>query len=306
MTLAKSVLIAAIVIMLLSSCEDSSTPDFSLEEIETMARMKVKIAFEGELTPHVVTPNMTNDQLAKIESIDLSNLGLHELPSWLAQFTKLRSLNLADNNLASYKLGVLSDMKVLEVLNLNRNYKLGDYQPVLDRSDIRRLSNLRVLSLSGIVDNDTKCDSIPKCIGNFDSFKSLKKVNLSNNKILYINQISGLGQYLRDYGHEDRDLSNMEKYDLADEGITFRVPSTLEELNLSHNRIKDIPFFKAPSLQKFSLQRQIDKDGRSIVLKLDPVFGDAFTMQQLRVMDIDANAVIPDSLRRKLKSWKNN
>lgn len=240
---------------------------FSVEEIGTMARMGVKVAFAGESSPHVVTTNITPSQMIRAEMLDLSNLGLHKLPSWLTRFSRLRSLNLAGNKLVQNELEEVKSMKVLEVLNLNNN-PLGKGQLT---ETFKFLPNLRSLYLSNTKDcygrDDGNYLTIIECFGDFKVLRSLQKLNISANRLGTV------------------DLASFST-----------IP--LQELNLANSLYLRIKFADLPLLQKLSIQ------GNRSSLTLPSEFGDAFRMQQLRVLDYDADVKIPESLRRKLESWK--
>ncbi len=260
-SLGKGLLIACLISFSSFTHADNT---LSLEEIGTMARMCVKVAFSGELEPHVVTTDMTPSRLTQAEMLDLSNLSLHTLPSWLSRFTKLRDLNLAKNALPLEELDEVKAMRVLEVLDLSGNPLFSrEHKPLTEFFTF--LPNLRVLSLQ---DTNGICGG--ESYGDFKNLQSLQKLDIGQNCIYEI------------------DLANFS--------------STLQELDLSYNYLFDggVKFVNMPALQKLSIQKQ----GLDRKLHLPDEWGDAFMMQQLRVLDYDENVIIPDGLERKLESWK--
>jgi len=192
----------------------SKDEPLTLQEISTMALYGVKIAFSGEYIAKPISSEITPSQILKAEYIDLSGMHLRKLPPWLSKFTKLRRLNLSNNNLHLEKLGSLRTLRVLEELSLANNplFESGyyDLHPLL--SSMRNLRKLSLESTGGDID----------AYGHFQKPIYLQELNLSKNFISSIDL---------DY------LSNR-----------------IKVLDLSHNRLAELKYKEMPALEKLHIQ----------------------------------------------------
>jgi len=69
------------------------TQRLSRQDIDIMYRLGIKVAFEGERQATRVPRDLSPQCLQQVELLDFKNLGMTELPQWLAKFTKLRKLD---------------------------------------------------------------------------------------------------------------------------------------------------------------------------------------------------------------------
>lgn len=139
----------------------------------------------------------------KVEDLNLSDFSLVQLPSNLADFSNLKSLNISNNGLSNVQ--GISVLSKLEKLNLDNNpnlvaSSLNDELPLL--SDLKELSiqnsNLPyipydVFNLSSLERLDLSNNNIELISFEIKKLKRLNFLDISNNTITYIdNGIIGL------------------------------------------------------------------------------------------------------------------
>jgi len=265
----------------------------SRQEIYTMHRLKVKVAFEDEPQPQIVPLKINPQRLQQAEFLDLSHLQMTDLPDWLAKFTKLRKLDISYNQLTPEELVPLSAMSVLEVLDVSHN-PLFEECPWWDlkcKIDVPSIQSLWQY-LAGLRDlNLSHTGGSAKNYGDLSDLRNLHVLNLSHNRLktvtgLNLQKIMGLRQL--DLSH-----NKLKKIDFSELGAEL---SSLQELNLSFNRLGHLTFAPLPRLNKLYLESNSQ-------VSFDPEFGHPFYLQELRYMTYDEGTEIPEGLKKKLDSF---
>ena len=169
-----------------------------------------------------------NAALKELTSIDLSDMNIEEIKeNTFKGLSNLETLNLSDNKITEIKRGTFDELSNLYSLNLSNNKitKAG-----IDNNVFKYLKNLDSVDLS-----HNKIEEINKQ-SDMIGFRYLKKLNLSNNQINFIN-----GDAFRFYG-----LDELETLNLSNNKITslvnkeFYELKQLKNLDLSHNKIEAI------------------------------------------------------------------
>jgi nucleoside phosphorylase/GTPase SAR1 family protein len=154
-----------------------------------------------------------------LAELDLSKLGLTELPDSISRLSNLKTLSLHNNQLTELpdSIGDLSNLRSLH-LSVNQLTKLPD--------SIGQLSNLRELYL---VEN--QLTELPDSIG---QLSNLRELNLRSNQLTKLSDFIGK-------------LSNLHTLDLLDNQLT-ELPESISELSslrilfLSHNPLVSPPW----------------------------------------------------------------
>lgn len=150
--------------------------------------------------------------------LDLSNMGLTEIPSEIFKCKNLKKLNLSNNQIQSIPLTIVK-LKYLRNLNLSNN----NISSLMAR--FFELKNLEVLIL-----NNNKIKVIPKQIGNL---KKLTNLSLSSN------QLTSLPKHLNE-------LKALRSFNISNNLITHYPPDLtfpeLEAIWLNKNPLQKIDF----------------------------------------------------------------
>lgn len=110
-----------------------------------------------------VTPQTSNSQ-----TIDLSNQGLKQIPSYVFSKTNTEELNVSNNSLTGAIQSQIGQLTKLKVLNASNNNMTGV------PAEIGQLQNLEILDLS-----NNQLTGLPNELGNL---QNLKILNLSGNQ----------------------------------------------------------------------------------------------------------------------------
>jgi WD40 repeat protein len=265
------------------------TQDISRQEIYTMYRLNVKVAFEGERQATRVPIDINPSCLKQAEFLDLSHLDLLELPVWLNQFPNLRKLDISYNQLTNEKLNALTALSVLEALDISHNplfesvpYWKFWHQSSSQLSIWHQFTQLRELNLSNT-------NGSTENYGDLSSLTNLHILNLSHNhlKTLTALKLSEL-KTLRQLNLSHNQLKSL---DFSELGTVW---SYLQKLEISNNQLGHITFAPLPRLSQLDLHYNNN-------VSFDPEFGDPFKLQPLCSMTVDKKANLPKGLQEKLK-----
>ncbi|EDN67239.1 toll-like receptor 8 [Beggiatoa sp. PS] len=268
------------------------TKDISRQEIYTMYRLNIKVAFEGERQATQVPLDMSPSCLKQAEFLDLSHLDLLELPAWLNQFPNLRKLDISYNQLAYDKLTPLTALSVLEVLDISHNplfesvpYWQFWHQQSSPLSIWQQFTQLRELNLSNT-------NGSTENYGDLSSLSNLHILNLSHNHLetltaLNLSELKTLRQL--NLSH-----NQLESLDFSEIGNVW---SYLQKLQISNNQLGHISFAPLPRLSQLDLHYNNN-------VSFDPAFSDPFKLQQLCSMTVDEKVVVPKGLLEKLVRCK--
>ena len=196
--------------------------------------------------------NVTYEDIAKIETVDLTYQELTHIPKILSKFKGIKNLCLSGNNLIEVP-SIVYEFNNLEFLILGNN-KISKIP-----GELSKLDNLELLDLNS---ND-----ICKIDDDFKEIKNLKALNLNSNKNIgsEINKIWSIKSLeevcigdcnLTEISEEINNLSNYAKV-LFDNNQLVRIPennlrNTSERLNIFKN--DDIYMYKQLSLTKNNLE----------------------------------------------------
>jgi len=170
---------------------DAKEQRLNPQDIATMHRYKIKVAFKGEDQSGSIIPKDINPScLQQAESLDLSHLEMVYLPNWLAKFTQLRKLDISHNQLSPKELSApLRNMRVLENLDISHNplfketcwFRWCSIKPTMPRI-WQHIRGLRVLKLS-----HTGGDA--KNYGDLSHIKNLYQLELNHNRLRNIGRL---------------------------------------------------------------------------------------------------------------------
>ncbi len=227
------------------------TKNISRQEINMMNRMKVRVVFAGEAQAMIVPRDIRPQCLQQAEFLDLEHLYLVDLPDWVAKFTQLRRLNLANNQLRPDDLTPLEKLSVLEILDLSHNplfqesCLLGFFfctiKPIMPPI-WQHLSSLRELNISytgGDAHN----------YGDLSPLKNLLDLDISHNRLKSVIAL----QLFKLNALRRLNLShNQLKTLIFSEEIGDRY-SSLQELDLRHNQLASLNYGYLPQLNRLYL-----------------------------------------------------
>lgn len=173
--------------------------------------------------------NPSNAELiAEIKVLDLSNLGLTEIPDAIVKFTHLEELNLSQNWINKLP-ETIGNLRELSKLYLFEN-EFTEIPPV-----IQKLSKLKTLDMS-----TNRLESIPDW---FCTCKKIKKIYLQDNKISSLPNLIGNLENLKVLNLEDnqltnlpssiKDLSKLEILAIVGNPSLHAIPDQLHFLNLN-------------------------------------------------------------------------
>ncbi|XP_067949573.1 malignant fibrous histiocytoma-amplified sequence 1-like [Watersipora subatra] len=160
-------------------------------------------------------------QLRSLESLNLSNCHLRDLPPWLNTFTRLKELNLSENSLSDGLPEVVSQLNLLESLELSFCSLTG--LP----TTLKALTRLKVLNLSA----NPLSDGLPEVVSQLNLLESLN---------LCYCELTGLPATLNT-------LTKLKELDLSRNSFTDGLPEVvsqlnlLESLNLRHCKLTGLP-----------------------------------------------------------------
>jgi Leucine-rich repeat (LRR) protein len=213
---------------------------------------------------HSLRERLLITKFRDLEVLDLSNMGLKNIPYEVFYLENIRTLNLENNhiNFVPHYIGILKNLKELNLRSNNIStipeeiFSL-EYLAVLDLSNnnidhlseaLGKLLNLRGLSLSG-----NQLTSLPPEIG---ELKQLEILSLSGNKLQYLPKEIGELKNLKTLGlgenllasvpDEVKSLKNLESLGLRDNQFTC-IPESICNIEniivliLKNNQIDSIP-----------------------------------------------------------------
>ncbi len=158
--------------------------------------------------------DITNEDLDKVETLELSELGLLSLPD-LIKFTNLKILNIYSNSIKDIE--VIEDLVRLEELYLNNN-------DITDLEPLANMLNLVKLELSYNDISDLKY---------LEDLKNLTVLNLSFNNIVDISSLKNLSS-LKELHLEGNKVKNIEVLKKLD----------LNYLSINKEQVLDITFLE--------------------------------------------------------------
>ncbi|KHD07047.1 hypothetical protein PN36_24570 [Candidatus Thiomargarita nelsonii] len=260
----------------------------SRQEIDTMYRYKVKIAFKGERQASQISRDINPSCLHQAVFLDLSHLDLVYLPDWLTKFTQLRKLDISYNQLSPAVLSTsLGKLSTLEVLDVSHNPLFKEtcwmsvwcsIKPTMP-AIWQHLNGLRVLNLShtgGDAEN----------YGDLSHLKKLYQLDLNHNRLSNIAEFK-LNKFNKlvflDLSH-----NRLEEIDFV------QLSPGLQILDLSHNELGHLTF--APLADLFHLNLKANRQ-----ITFDIEFEDPFTLPALGNIEFDG--ALPEGLIKKLDSW---
>lgn len=217
---------------------------FTREEIAIMHQAGVKMALEGERKSYVIPADITPERLVQTEVLNFAGNSLVVAPEWLAKFTQVRNLNLANTGIKAEGtlLNALASMRSLEVLDLSGNPLFasgGSLAGVWDQ-----LTGLRHLNLANTAGRASD-------YGALAALTQLNKLDLSGTSV---------GGELSELGLKDLPLErlNLAKSGLSDAPLSALPTTTLSELDLSGNGEVTLEeeyggMFTLPKLVKLSI-----------------------------------------------------
>ncbi len=166
----------------------------------------------------VLTVQAALASLTQLQSLDLSSNPIAHLPTWVGRLKNLRELNIADANLSSLP-HEIGNLAMLQRLNLVNNPNLRAIP-----TEIGQLRSLQELDLG-------YCD-IGTLPGSLGQLAVLTKLSVANSLLRQLPAEIAQWKALRTL-----DLSNMLALDFASSlPVVFRL-SSLQNLNLSGNRL---------------------------------------------------------------------
>ncbi len=204
------------------------------------------------------------------EELNLSGMGLSELPLEIGQLTNLTSLNLSSNILKAFPevISQLTNLTSLDISNNQLNY-LSDF--------LCKLSNLKSLNLC-----NNQFKELPDLIGELNNLTSL---NLGNNQLDpipgFIGKLRNLESLNLSYNHIAFmpelicELTNLTSLNIAINQLKYLPESignlaNLTSLNLSVNQLKNLPesFCKLTKLISLNLNRNKIKELPELIKEL--------------------------------------
>ncbi|HSX04063.1 MAG TPA: leucine-rich repeat domain-containing protein [Rhabdochlamydiaceae bacterium] len=163
--------------------------------------------------------------LARINYLDLSNLGLAYLPPEIGLLRELRSLDLGNNRITDLPTEV-EDLSKLRYLYLNNN-KLNSVPEVLTRLSV--LKELYLNNYAGL-DSKNQLTTVPAELGNLGQ---LEVLDLSNIQLIRVPAELGNLRVLREL--------NLSHNQLTELPVELGNLKQLLRFNFSHNRITKLP-----------------------------------------------------------------
>ena len=257
---------------------------FSSEDVDTLHKLKVKMAFSVADQAFIVPTDMAPPCLQHVAYLDLSYLNLIELPDWLGKFTELRKLDISHNELAHDKLqSLLETTSVLEILDLSHN-PLFEASSFWERIGLKTIpsippklwqNSLRKLNLS-----DTGGDA--DNYGDLSRLSHLQSLNISHNRLTTLEAL-----HLQKLKNLRRLNISHNQLDYVDFGQIAN--DRLQVLNLSFNRLGHLTFSPLPHLNRLFLHRNYNVS-----------FDKKFELQALRSMTFDKGTKVPDGLLKQI------
>jgi Leucine-rich repeat (LRR) protein len=189
-----------------SSCLMESDSSFSKAEIHKMHELKVRVSLDGNgyQKDQIVLNSMVPEKLIKAKLLDLSNIDISIIPSWLSRFTNIRYLDLSNTNITISELNKLfscGNFDKLDVLKLSENKLFKKGGSIKDINNFPNVAELDLsftngkyknyLGLENIKDIETlnlKGNNISNGINNLNLRKlpNLKNLDISYNKIVHL------------------------------------------------------------------------------------------------------------------------
>lgn len=258
----------------------------SLEDIEEMHKLKVMVQYANERKAHIVAANVTPSQLLEAELLDMSNISMHNMPSWVKNFKQLKKLDLSNNSLGmNDMLETLTSFSKLEVLNLSSNPLFQEGNTSL-MSVWKSLPEMRELYLRNTGGEERNYGSL-QALTHLQQL-DLSQNNLSNNiDLLDLKPLASL------------EILNLSNNNIRHSPLAYLPTVSLSHLNLSNNKLTHISYVKFPRLEVWNLL------GNGAV-RLADTYEDPFTMKRLKTVQYDTDfdyenlSNLPQGLKRKL------
>ncbi len=265
----------------------------TIDDINIMRKMGVKVAFEGDSNSYEIPKNMTPQKLKTATILNFNGQELHELPVWLNKFTNLKKLDLANAQITFDSLDNIPNAP-LEIVNLsnNRLFIEDDYQESQENfmkwfNFLKKIQGVRVLDLSVV--RSEKSQFVP---ANLHFLPHLQSLNLSGNDIgsditeLGLEQLTQL-KYL-----------NLSNTSLSDKDVMLYIPVNIMELDLSDNQLKKMNYHGSlPMLKAWHLNGNHD-------LKIAEEFAGGFITKNLEYLQVDETIQVPQGLVDRLMDNK--
>ncbi len=241
-------------------CIDSTWDKIKIWVEENSIQEKAWVKELNDLTGK----NLSEEEYYKLNTIDLSDKGLLEIPIGLLNLKNLDHLDLSNNNInfISNDISKLEKLKHLELYK-NKLTKIPKWIFELKNLERLELSNNNISSISDEISKLTKLAILDLNYNNLNSFpnwiyklKNLISLNLSNNNINIIsNEISKLTNlnYLKLWNNNIREipkalfeLRKINSLDFNNNEINFihndvSKLTNLEHLILKNNKLRKIP-----------------------------------------------------------------
>lgn len=262
---------------------------FTREEIAIMHQAGVKMALEGERQSYVVPADIAPEHLVQTEVLNFVGNSLVVVPEWLAKFTQVRNLNLANTGIKadSALINALSSMPSLEILDLsgNRLFTPGGSSLAAVWGKLQGLRHLNLANTGGSVSD----------YGSMVALTQLNKLDLSGASLG--SDLSGLG------------LKNLplERLALARSGVSgaplSALPTaTLGELDLSGNSAMIIEaeyggMFAFPRLVQFKAD-----DSITLPTELKQKFERIHEAEESKRYTVNIDGTVTDAKNRLM--WK--
>lgn len=278
------------IILLLIFSSVSYADSITRQEINIMHKLGVRMALEGE-RPYVVRKNTSPQKIVRTELLDLSGLGLQNVPLWLNKFNNLRKLDVSDNeiNASHFIIYIATTPSVgkIEVLNLSGNKGIYHNDQVND--SWKKFKNLKVLDISGL---GASIDDIDPSKYGYDLAeypKSLMKINFSNNNLSFDSSFYAKGK-------NSLDKFLMDEGDRSEIYHFFKNLPNIREINLSNTNI---------DLEKFEILYKPARNSIEVLdirnnkgKRLNKSFKDPFYMPNLVQLKIDSHILVPKTLKK--------
>lgn len=298
-------------------------PPFTPQEIQTMHRSGIRVAFAGERESYVIPQDISPARLTQAEVLDFNQQPLYDIPSWFAKFSQLRNLNLASTKIDIDDLLRLGHLPSLEVLDLRGNNELFEQSDEQSLEKYRlffsRIPNIRHLNLRATGLREASHVSLAPLKNlrvldlGYNGIREIKKLELAQLqelRELSLNNNSDIGRELVNNHPSFRNFpsASLQKLSLQNcriESHELHGPMDMPELrylDLSDNWISELPFLgELPSLEIWDLSENPRyKDSSSDRLVMDERYGGLFVLQNLKQLKVDDNAQIPGHLRKRL------
>lgn len=275
------------------------TKELDLDDLETMRKMGVKVAFDDEQNSYPIPDDISLTRLKQATIIDFNDQPLHEIPAWLVHFTNLKKLDLSGAYAPFKDLVNIPNAPNLEILDLSNNRLFNKDIKSLDDlyvwlNFLKKIQNVRVLDLSNFQNNYSDKDH-RYVLANLNYLPNLMELNLKGNNLR--GSLSELGLF---------ELTELKKLNLSHNNINdgdvmkYLPRESLVELDLSNNQLEYFNFHgSVPSLELLKLE------GNTYRLRMSSEYEGVFHTKNLVQLTYDSSATIPQGLIGRLEKLDN-